>query len=938
MHFSSCRRSAALCLGSQLITFLLFVVTSTATVGEGSLPFRFTSDGLGFNVLGRANTQCNYSALPNITDYRGWPAGLANKGTNAFSGGVFDGKFIWLVPRDADQVVRIDPSTGNMTGYRDWPAGFTKSTGAFVGGVFDGTSIWLAPRAAEQVIRVNISTGNMTAHKNWPPGIAKGTAAFRGGVFDGKYIWLVPSDANQVVRIDPSTGNMTGYKTWPAGFSKSGGAFYSGLFDGKFIWLIPQDADRIIRLDPATGNMTGYRNWPTAGFTKTTGAFYSEVYDGASMWLVPHDADRVVRVDPASGNMTGYSNWPAGFTKQSQGFAGAVFDGTSVWMAPFDATQIVRLDTSTGNMTGYKNWPPGFSKSGSAFVGAVFDGMSIWLVPYSAGAVLRISLNCSSSNFTRTSTRTSTSSASASQVSQTKQNSTLSHFRENSPSSSGASHTRSPTRESRSETSTPLRWTGNGTPAPTPIPPLPGSQAPVVEEDLSQTLSLSSSSSSTQQQGSFSQTKRPIHEALSLVLDPLTSLLGSNGAKQVTAAAVGSVGLSSLVSSTATVTRAARIGVVARAANCAFVDSDTEPNYTDLPLQTTVGGGEFAAFAGSTLVSTAGLIVLPFGILSIVAVLGRQSTKLESPTLKRIQQKIVSNFSFMTLGFIAPNTFYPLILVAAHGGTAGEVVSVVVSSMLSAAVVGFVAVILLHRFDSWVAITRSKSDQEILIQNRHPHSMAVESFGTLFEGARAPEALIVRVYYLEELLVSIVLQCIGGIRPGSGECGPVAGSMTLVAALHLAYVVIVRPYADRLELLFAVLASVLLLALTLVAVVSTIAGHLPGILTALGVILLIQNVFFFVQLGVMAVAALMRMHRRRLELQWKSMDQAYKTEDEENLPTGPSSQGGPALEVPLLTTQLHMQDRDGVNPLPVPDAPSAGKSIQSNQLLNPLRK
>jgi hypothetical protein len=33
--------------------------------------------------------------------YASWPVGL-NRGTSAFAGGVFDGRYIWLVPLEAD--------------------------------------------------------------------------------------------------------------------------------------------------------------------------------------------------------------------------------------------------------------------------------------------------------------------------------------------------------------------------------------------------------------------------------------------------------------------------------------------------------------------------------------------------------------------------------------------------------------------------------------------------------------------------------------------------------------------------------------------------------------------------------------------------------------------------------------------------------------------
>jgi len=46
-----------------------------------------------------------------------------------------------------------------FTGYQAWPSGFTKGSSAFAGGVYDGTSIWMIPYNADRLVKVNPSTG-----------------------------------------------------------------------------------------------------------------------------------------------------------------------------------------------------------------------------------------------------------------------------------------------------------------------------------------------------------------------------------------------------------------------------------------------------------------------------------------------------------------------------------------------------------------------------------------------------------------------------------------------------------------------------------------------------------------------------------------------------------------------------------------------------------
>ncbi len=59
-----------------------------------------------------------------------------------------------FIPACADTLVMVDKDSGAMTGYTNWPNGFSKSTWYFVGGVFDGTSVWLMPYSSSRLVKV----------------------------------------------------------------------------------------------------------------------------------------------------------------------------------------------------------------------------------------------------------------------------------------------------------------------------------------------------------------------------------------------------------------------------------------------------------------------------------------------------------------------------------------------------------------------------------------------------------------------------------------------------------------------------------------------------------------------------------------------------------------------------------------------------------------
>ena len=350
------------------------------------LPPVYGQDGFGYSGLVAQNPlQDNIF----MTGYNQWPSGFY-KNVLAFISGVFDGQNIWMIPANADSVVKINKDTGVMTGYNKWPPGFRKGNLAFEGGVFDGQNIWMIPANADSVVKIDKDTGVMTEYNNWPSEFKKGGHAFAGGVFDGQNIWMVPSYAESVVKIDKDTGVMTECNTWSSKFKKGGYAFAGGVFDGQNIWMIPANADSVVKIDKDTGVMTEYNNWPSE-FKKSGHAFAGGVFDGQNIWMIPYYADRVVTIDKDTGAMSWHHQRPSEFNNVEYAFTGGVFDGENIWMIPLNADSIVKINKNTGEETKYNQWPSGFSKGVNAFTGGVFDGENIWMVPSSADKVIKLS-------------------------------------------------------------------------------------------------------------------------------------------------------------------------------------------------------------------------------------------------------------------------------------------------------------------------------------------------------------------------------------------------------------------------------------------------------------------------------------------------------------------------------------------------------------------
>ncbi|MCX6130090.1 MAG: hypothetical protein NTX25_13625, partial [Proteobacteria bacterium] len=268
-------------------------------------------------------------ALPETVIARGFKLGLERPslGEQNFAGASFDGNDLWLLPRDADQVLRVERSSGKTSSFSEWPSGLKHSAGAFLGGVFDGRRLWLIPDKAEQLVRIERETGVMQSFSQWPEGFTKQAGSFAGGVFDGQRIWLIPAHANRLISIDPVTGKMGSESVWPLGFDgNEASKFDGGLYDGQSIWLIPSSAKSLIRVDHDTGIMRAYNNWPQGFAAQSLAKFRGGTFDGHRLWLAPRQAKVLLAVDRDTGEMTSYGEWPAGLNLGPDAFAGAVYD------------------------------------------------------------------------------------------------------------------------------------------------------------------------------------------------------------------------------------------------------------------------------------------------------------------------------------------------------------------------------------------------------------------------------------------------------------------------------------------------------------------------------------------------------------------------------------------------------------------------------------
>ncbi|HEY1697232.1 MAG TPA: hypothetical protein VGG39_33960 [Polyangiaceae bacterium] len=186
-----------------------------------------------------------------------------NNTASGYRGGVFDGRYVYVVPGYGNQggsgiVARYD-TTETFGSSAAWSA-FDLTTLSpraveFSGAVFDGRFVYLVPQGQGLVARFDTSNANALAHvEAWStfdltalvPSDA-GAPSFAGGAFDGRFVYFVPNGAG--------FGTLVRYDTWSTFGSdcawssvdlpvSSGNAsatnFFGAIYDGQYLYLVPR--------------------------------------------------------------------------------------------------------------------------------------------------------------------------------------------------------------------------------------------------------------------------------------------------------------------------------------------------------------------------------------------------------------------------------------------------------------------------------------------------------------------------------------------------------------------------------------------------------------------------------------------------------------------------------------------------------------------------
>ncbi|MDR0286416.1 MAG: hypothetical protein LBI03_01715 [Clostridiales bacterium] len=337
---------------------------------------------------------------------------------------VYVGGYLWFAPFQSDRLLRLDPVDGSMVGFSlaNGINGNTNMTDASaVGGekysgiIFDGAYLWLIPANSDRLVRVDISNMGMLGYPTMT-GYVIGTVGTNGittassGTANLKYesaaydpvnnsIWLIPYNSDCVVKVSELSNTVTGPVF--TGYELTAGTngitnyctgagnmkFYGSVYMDGVVWMTPFYADRVVEINNLDGTPSFQGYDMSDGINGNVGmsTMYSDpsiaktmlaASDGKYIWMAAYSSDRMVRIDPSNGQMTGYT---------MQLYKSMTDDVP--YSNPADTTNF-------HNYYNNNNW--GMTEASSSggedmYCGICFDGNNIWLSPYSSDRVVKIS-------------------------------------------------------------------------------------------------------------------------------------------------------------------------------------------------------------------------------------------------------------------------------------------------------------------------------------------------------------------------------------------------------------------------------------------------------------------------------------------------------------------------------------------------------------------
>jgi hypothetical protein len=256
-----------------------------------------------------------YDTKKTFTAASGWEVyDLAPLGASAygFGGGTFDGKYVYVVPYDTPTIVRYDtsaPFSGAGAGWSKLDTNKLTDGGVangYSGAIFDGRYVYLVPGDFGSLALQYDTTHPFGSPSSWSSfdtsTLNFNAYGYAGGAFDGRYLYFVPHSTGIVMRYDTTSGSFSSPTGWAFFNARKvkplAEGFFGGAYDGRYIYFVPEDdiafygasSGLAVRYDTTQSffDVAAWSTFDTAMIANASG-FSGAVFDGEFVYFVPYE-------------------------------------------------------------------------------------------------------------------------------------------------------------------------------------------------------------------------------------------------------------------------------------------------------------------------------------------------------------------------------------------------------------------------------------------------------------------------------------------------------------------------------------------------------------------------------------------------------------------------------------------------------------------------
>ena len=355
------------------------------------------NNGSIFGQITRYDTTGSFSASVSYSTFD--MQANVNSNSAGFYGAVFDGRYVYFITSEltlsSGQWTRYD-TTGSFTVSTSYSvfnlAGSVNSRGrGFIGGVFDGRYIYLVPsnNGANSGSIINYDTTqsftSSTAYSVYNTQIAtisSNSAGFHGGLFDGRYVYFIPNAFGVFLKFVGYPGPQA--TAIAASQSASGFAVgtYAGITQPPANGLIVSGQVGVVTPSPAYsldvyGSINALRVYSSASTINNQNIALAEGYNQGGFG---GGSVGTVKVMAGSTTTALFFDTQAQVNSNLNNFYGAVFDGRFLYFVPSGANQgvVMRFDTtqSFSTSTSYLtiDTQANVNSNSRGFRGGIYDG------------------------------------------------------------------------------------------------------------------------------------------------------------------------------------------------------------------------------------------------------------------------------------------------------------------------------------------------------------------------------------------------------------------------------------------------------------------------------------------------------------------------------------------------------------------------------------